>query len=35
MPRLNAIDDYSSDRETVYEIAEEYREDPEELYKIG
>lgn len=32
MPRLNAIDDYSGDRETVYEIAEEYGEDPEDLY---
>src|SRR5699024_7231493 len=31
MTRLNAIDDYSGDRETVYEIAEEYGEDPEEL----
>ena len=30
--RLNAIDDFSGDRETVYEIAEEYGEDPEELY---
>lgn len=30
--RLNAIDDYSGDRETVYEIAEEYGEDPEELW---
>src|SRR5690625_2506216 len=32
MTRLNAIDDHSGDRETVYEIAEEYREDPEELW---
>lgn len=32
MTRLNAIDDYSGDRETVYEIAEEYGEDPEELW---
>ena len=30
--RLNAIDDFSGDRDTVYEIAEEYGEDPEELY---
>ncbi|AEB28785.1 hypothetical protein CAR_c00340 [Carnobacterium sp. 17-4] len=30
--RLNAIDDFSGDRETVYEIAEEYGEDPEELW---
>src|SRR5699024_4625343 len=26
MTRLNAIDDYSGDRETVYEIAEEHNE---------
>ena len=32
MTRLNAIDDFSGDRETVYEIAEEYGEDPEELW---
>lgn len=32
MARLNAIDDHSGDRETVYEIAEEYGEDPEELW---
>ncbi len=32
MARLNAIDDFSGDRETVYEIAEEYGEDPEELW---
>lgn len=32
MTRLNAIDDYSGDRETVYEIAEEYGEEPEELW---
>lgn len=32
MSRLNAIDDFSGDRETVYEIAEEYGEDPEELW---
>lgn len=32
MTRLNAIDDFSGDRETVYEIAEEYGEDSEELY---
>mgnify|MGYP001205234764 CR=1 FL=1 len=32
MTRLNAIDDYSGDRETVYEIADEYGEDPEELW---
>lgn len=30
--RLNAIDDFSGDQETVYEIAEEYGEDPEELW---
>ena len=30
--RLNAIDDFSGDRETVYEIAEEYGENPEELW---
>ncbi len=30
--RLNAIDDFSGDWETVYEIAEEYGEDPEELW---
>ena len=33
MPTLNAIDDHSGDRETVQEIAEEYGEDPEELYE--
>jgi len=33
MPTLNAIDDHSGDRETVYEIAEEYGEDPEDLYE--
>lgn len=32
MTRLNAIDDYSGDRETVYEIAEEHNEDPEDLW---
>ena len=32
MTRLNAIDDFSGDRETVYEIAEEYGENPEELW---
>lgn len=32
MTRLNAIDDFSGDRETVYGIAEEYGEDPEELW---
>src|SRR5690625_2035186 len=32
MTRLNAIDDHSGDRDTVYEIAEEYGEDPEELW---
>lgn len=32
MTRLNAIDDFSGDRETVYEIAAEYGEDPEELW---
>lgn len=32
MTRLNAIDDFSDDRETVYEIAKEYGEDPEELW---
>lgn len=32
MTRLNAIDDFSGDRETVYEIAEEYGVDPEELW---
>jgi len=32
MTRLNAIEDFSGDRETVYEIAEEYGEDPEELW---
>lgn len=32
MTRLNTIDDYSGDRETVYEIADEYGEDPEELW---
>lgn len=32
MTRLNAIDDFSGDRETVYEIAKEYGEDPEELW---
>ncbi|MFS0749843.1 hypothetical protein [Oceanobacillus sp. 1P07AA] len=32
MTRLNAIDDFSGDWETVYEIAEEYGEDPEELW---
>lgn len=32
MTRLNAIDDFSGDRDTVYEIAEEYGENPEELY---
>src|SRR5690625_1658931 len=32
MTRLNAIDDHSGDRETVYDIAEEYGEDPEELW---
>ncbi len=32
MTRLNAIDDYSGDRDTVYEIAKEYGEDPEELW---
>lgn len=30
--RLNAINDHSGDRDTVYEIAEEYGEDPEELW---
>lgn len=30
--RLNAIDDFSGDRETVYEIAGEYGKDPEELW---
>lgn len=30
--RLNAIEDSSGDRETVYMIAEEYGEDPEELW---
>lgn len=29
---MNAIEDFSGDRDTVYEIAEEYGEDPEELY---
>src|SRR5699024_10681740 len=33
MSTLNDIDDHSGDRETVYEIAEEYGEDPEELYE--
>lgn len=33
MTRLNAIDDYSGDRDTVYEIAEEYGEDPEDLWE--
>lgn len=32
MTRLNAIDDFSGDRDTVYEIAEEYGENPEELW---
>src|SRR5690625_3072417 len=32
MTRLNAIDDHSGDRETVYRVAEEYGEDPEELW---
>src|SRR5690625_2225684 len=32
MTRLNAIDDHSGDLETVYEIAEEYGEEPEELW---
>lgn len=32
MTRLNAIDDFSGDRETIYEIAGEYGVDPEELY---
>lgn len=32
MTRLNAINDASGDRETVYEIAEEYGENPEELW---
>src|SRR5699024_9452840 len=33
MSNLNAIDVHSGDRETVYQIAEEYGEDPEELYE--
>lgn len=32
MTRLNAIDDFSGDRDTVYKIAEEYGEEPEELW---
>ncbi|MDQ0209095.1 hypothetical protein [Alkalicoccobacillus murimartini] len=32
MTRLNDIDDFLGDKETVYEIAEEYGEDPEELW---
>ena len=30
--RLNAINDFSGDRDTVYEIAEEYGVNPEELW---
>src|SRR5690625_3972669 len=32
MTRLNAIDDFSGDRDTVYRVAEEYGEDPEALW---